>query len=248
MEIRTFGVGGRIRECERLLRESLRDRSGRLILLPIPTSRDNIYITGSSIETQEILQLIREGDALVGYNIPAALRERAERVGAPLYDGALDEDFLLANAALTARGTLGYLLTHSESDLADLSVGVVGYGRIGIGLIRLLLLFDTRLTVYTTRQSVALELCEMGISSSVIGADSDFSELDILINTAPARQIDESRLPPHLEIIDLASGSVFEPSERLVKLASIPDMMYPKTAGRLYAEAAIKGLWGEKLC
>lgn len=247
MEIRTFGVGGRIRECERLLCESLRDLSGRLILLPIPTSRDNIYITGSSTETEEILPLIREGDAIVGYNIPAALRQRAEQVGAPLYDGALDEAFLCANADLTARGTLGYLLTHSESDLADLSVGVVGYGRIGIRLIRLLLLFDTRLTVYTTRQSVALELCEMGISATVIGEDSDFSGLDILINTAPARQIDESRLPTDLETIDLASGSIFEPSERLVKLASIPDIMYPKTAGRLYAEAAIRELRGEKL-
>ena len=72
----------------------------------------------------------------------------------------------------------------------------------------------------------------------------DFSGIDLLINTAPARQVDEDSLPPDLDIIDLASGSIFPPSAGLVKLPSIPEQMFPITAGRLYAEAALRALEG----
>ena len=244
MEIRTFGSGGRQSECARILGERLSSRRGRLILLPIPTARDKKYITGTSYAVEDILPLLEKGVFVVGYNIPSAITDRARQVGALVYDAGEDEDFLCDNAELTARGAVGYLLTHGGRDLAELNIGVVGYGRIGIRLIRLLLLFGANLTVYTGRREVALELCEMGISACVIGDAPDLSELDILINTAPARQIDEADLPEKTEIIDLASGRAFEPSGRLTKLASIPDQTYPLTAGRLYAEAAIRAMEG----
>ena len=87
----------------------------------------------------------------------------------------------------------------------------------------------------------------MGLSTRLIGRENDFSGLDILINTAPARQIDDSMLQNDTKIIDLASGRVFDDSPRLIKLSSIPDTFYPITAGRLYADAIIRGLWGDKI-
>lgn len=244
MEIRTFGSGGRQGECARILEERLAARDGRLLLLPIPTSRDKKYITGTSTAVEDILPLLDRGTYVVGYNIPSAIADGAREAGVFVYDAGEDEDFLLDNAELTARGTLGYLLTHSQHDLSELNIGVVGYGRIGVRLIRLLLLFGANLAVYTGRRRVAMELCEMGLSAGVIGDELDLSSLDILINTAPARQINEADLPEKTDIIDLASGSIFKPSGRLVKLASIPDSMYPLTAGRLYAEAALRALGG----
>ncbi len=245
MEIRTFGGGRRLTECERLLWKSSDKLSyDRLILLPIPTARDNKYITGTTVTVGEIASMLDSHTAVAGYGIPREISHRARVVGAALYDSGLDEDFLCKNAELTARGALGYILTHSKSDLADTSVGVVGYGRIGIRLVRWLLPFGTRITVFTNRQSVALELCEMGISASVLDDGCDLSSLDLLINTAPARQLDESKIPEHTEIIDLASGSIFEPSGRLIKLASIPDAFYPLSAGRLYAEAILGAFGG----
>lgn len=244
MEIRTFGSGGRQSECARILGERLCSLCGRLILLPIPTARDKKYITGTSTTVENIIPMLERGTFVVGYNIPSIITEGARQAGAIVYDAGEDEDFLCDNAELTARGAVGYLLTHGGRDLAELNIGVVGYGRIGIRLIRLLLLFGANLTVYTGRREVALELCEMGISACVIGDSPDLSGLDILINTAPARQINEADLPEHTEIIDLASGRIFEPSGRLTKLASIPDQTYPLTAGRLYAEAALRAMEG----
>ena len=232
-------------ECNRLLSDApLGNRAGRLILLPIPTARDNKYITGTATGVGEIVKMLDADSCVAGYNIPREISDGASRTGAFVYDAALDEEFLVANAELTARGALGYILTHSKSDLSDMSVGVVGYGRIGIRLVRWLLPFGARITVYTNRPEVAVELGEIGISASLIGEKIDFSNLDLLINTAPAKQLDDSLIPPELMIIDLASGSIFEPSAKVIKLASIPDALYPITAGRLYAEGIIRAIGG----
>lgn len=247
MEIRTFGGGERLVECEGVLSGRLSRFEGELILLPVPTTRDNRYINGTDLTVDEILPLIKRNTAVTGYNIPKKILDRVVDVGARGFDAAMDEEFLTDNAELTARGTIGYILTNMKTDLSEMSVGVVGYGRIGMRLIRLLLLFGAKITLYTRRRETALEMCEMGISASVIGEECDFSGLDILINTAPARQIDESALPEATQIIDLASGSAFVPSERVVRLPSIPARYYPLTAGRLYAKAILRNLWGEEL-
>lgn len=242
MEIRSFGAGRRMRECERLIREMCASYSGMIILLPIPTTRDNIYISGTEKSISSLYPLFNSNTLLVGYNLPDFLVEKALLSGSRVFDAAKDEIFLAENAKISANGAMGYLLTNNSRDMADLRIGVVGYGRIGKEMVRLLLLFGADVTVYTGRKSVAVELGESCVGAVVLSEQSDFSRLDILINTAPARQIDESRLPDNLEIIDLASGNIFDSSDRLIKLASIPDVMYPHTAGRLYAEAIIRFL------
>ena len=142
MEIRTFGVGGRISECERILKDLLVKRGdGRLILLPIPTTRDNKYINVTSFTIDDISALLNSNSLVAGYNSPSQILSSAKVAGAKVYDAGLDEEFLTENAELTARGTIGYILTHTDKDIGEMKIGVVGYGRIGIRLIRWLLLF-----------------------------------------------------------------------------------------------------------
>ena len=236
MEILSFGGGRRLRECQRLLEITSGGLTGRLILLPIPTTRDNIYLNGSDMPLSSVSSLLRPGDTLAGYGILPHLASE----GVSVYDAALDERFLSANALISARGALGYLLTNFPRDIADMSLGLVGYGRIGRALLRYLLALGADPTVYTRREEIALELGAVGVKCSVLQSESDLSSLDILINTAPARQIDESRLGKETVILDLASGSIFSDSPRLVKLASIPEAYYPLTAGRLYAEGILR--------
>lgn len=237
MEIRTLGGGGRLRECERLLGEGkIANLCGKILLLPIPTTRDNKYINATDKPLTSVLPLAAEGTLVVGYNIPGWLREGIVESGGVVYDAAFDEKFLIRNAILTAKGAIGHILTSFDRDICDMNIGIVGYGRIGAELLRLLLLLGCAPTVYSTRESVALELCEMGVGAEVISDATDFSGITLLLNTAPARQIDASRLSPTAHIIELASGLNFDPSERLTKLGSIPDALYPITSGRFYAE------------
>ena len=230
MEIITFGVGGRQRECHRILSSTL-SGEGRLIVLPIPTSRDNKYITDTDRTVEDIKTMLDGSTLLAGYKLPPELY----RPGSVTYDASLDEDFLLENAVLTANGTLGYILTHSERDISRLKIGVVGYGRIGKELMRLLLLMGSSPRLYTTREETAVEMGKMGVDAEIIHNGSGIFGLDILINTAPARLIDTDCVSEETLIIDLASGRAIDPDERLVRLSSVPDTMYPKTAGELYA-------------
>ncbi len=242
MEIRTFGSGKRLRECERRL-SPLDLGVTLLLLLPIPTTRDKEYITGTSRGLSELYPLCTQGALVAGYGIPSDVREKMESLGARVFDAGLDEQFLLANAELSARGALAYLLTDTPLDITDMSIGVIGYGRIGRELSRLLLFLGAHLTVYTKRASLAADLAALGIDAEVISQDTDLAELDAVFNTAPESIISVERiaaLPEKTRIIDLASGSIFEPSARLTKLSSIPEAMYPISAGRLYSEAIIR--------
>lgn len=242
MEIRLISGGGRLRECKRILESALADKEGKILVLPIPTTRDNIFINSTAITIKSAVDFLDENPVVVGYGIPTEIVDRAEKIGVKVFDASKDEEFLLANAKISANGALGYILTHSLRDMGDMKIGIVGYGRIGREMTRLCLLFGANVRVYTAREGTAIELCEMGIDARIIDSDSDFSDIHILVNTTPKRQIAESKIPKEIEIIDLASGSIFEPSERLIKLSSIPEAFYPQTAGRLYAEAVLRFL------
>ncbi len=247
MEIRTFGVGERMKECCRLI--DLWDETfsfRRLFLLPIPTTRDKKTITGTDTSLAELCEQMREGDAVAGYAFPENIKERLALYGASVYDGANDEELLLRNAEVTARGAVGYILTESRLDLTDMHIGIIGYGRIGSCLLRYLLYLGAVVTVYTTRESVARELCESGVNSTT--ALDGLSDTDILINTAPAKLLSDGAAREYMRegrVIDLASGKIFPDSENLVKLASVPEKFYPKTAGKIYAEQILKFLTAE---
>ena len=251
MEIRTFGAGGRMEECRRVILESCDAfQFRRLFLLPIPTSRDKKLITGTDVGLSELAEEATLGDAVAGYDIPEGIKEKMALRGVWVYDGALDEELLIRNAEVTARGTLGYILTNFDRDITDMRLGIVGYGRIGSCLLRYLLYLGANVTVYTTRAKTALELCESGVAAST--AFDGLCELDILINTAPARLLsdrEEENLLSRGTVIDLASGRPFSESEGVVKLASVPEKFYPVSAGRIYAEGIMKFLsFGGGIC
>ena len=240
MEILSFGGGRRMREGVRLLESAVGPLSGRLILLPIPTTRDNIYINGTDLTLGSVVPLLTNESTLVGYNIPRDLVYNAEEVGAGVYDAGRDERFLMENAIISARGAIGYLLTNFTRDIADMKIGIIGYGRIGRALLRYLICLGSSPILYTGRQEVAVELGSSGIDCRVLGEGCDLGGLDILINTSPTSQISIDDLDPMTKIIDLASGKPFPTSDRVTKLSSIPDAMYPLTAGRLYAEGILR--------
>ena len=229
-----------MRECVRLLESVTGTLSGRLILLPIPTTRDNIYINGTDLTLGSVVPLLTSESTLVGYNIPRDLISNAEAVGTAVYDAGRDERFLMENAIISARGAIGYLLTNFTRDIADMKIGIVGYGRIGRALLRYLICLGSSPILYTGRQEVAVELGSSDVDCRVLGEECDLAGLDILINTSPTAQISIEELDPMTKIIDLASGKPFPTSDRVTKLSSIPDAMYPLTAGRLYAEGILR--------
>jgi hypothetical protein len=242
MEIRTFDVGGRTVECARIISEKLLcNPHRRAFILPIPSTRDKVHITGCETALSEMAEEAGCGDIVAGYGIPDKIKDILTSQGASVYDGCADEEFLALNAEVTARGTLGYLLCECDKDLPDLRIGIIGYGRIGSCLLRYLLFLGAQVTLFTRREEVAVELCEAGVMAST--DIYDLCSQDIVINTAPARLFDEreaARLMKEVRVIELASGKNFPDSENLVRLPGIPEKMYPTSAGRIYAQQIVK--------
>jgi hypothetical protein len=92
------------------------------------------------------------------------------------------------------------------------------------------------------------ELSSLGIETRDTYLERDFSSLDIIVNTAPARVICESdvaTLSPHVKIMELASGNALDGVPRVTKFPSIPEVMYPHSAGEIYAEYIAMQLSGE---
>lgn len=244
MSIETYGTDERLRVAAAQL---LPNAVGRhIVLLSVPTTRDGIHVTGTEIPLSETLSGVGVGSVVVGYGMPASYIADVAARGALALELSKDEEYLTDNAYITAVGALGYLLTTDFRIPRDAVYGIVGYGRIGSRLLRLLLFLGARAVVYTTRPTTQLELGECGVKSVCIsdsqGAAFDFSGVDILINTAPrdmSKSFPTGRVPDGMRVIELASGDNFHGISGVEPLPSLPGRMYPVSSGRAYAAATL---------
>lgn len=243
MEILTYGNGERLLACSSAVAAGC-PGDCRIIILPIPTTRDGKTVAGTDVSLSEVCSRVERGMLVAGYSIPEEMAAEIVSRGGNIYDGSLDEELILANARLTAYGTLGWLLTNGSLAPEELAVGLVGYGRIGKELLRLLLFLGYKVRVYSSCADTRTTLSEHGIEVRDSRCGIDFSGLDILINTAPAPLISRKarRGNSELLILDLASGKYLEGIEGVVKLPSVPEKYFARGAGRLYAERILKRL------
>ena len=257
MKIENYGTGERCTEAMRLLVEWAGTKQGvpgveRVILLPIPSTRDGVNLCGSDIPLTDILNDVKSGELIIGYSIPDSVAEYITSRGAQPCDVAKDERFLDENAVLTAIGALEYLLTISNRAPSDLTVGIIGYGRIGSHLARILLFLGAKIIIYTSKNLTRVELGVLGVENRCINYTTpnlgDIEEIDVLFNTAPTKLDDcfpGGKIPQGLEVIELASGNNFEGVTGVTKLPSIPERNYPKSAGRAYFRAIKRFMRGD---
>ncbi len=248
MEILTYGAGERLRVCSSAVASEYAGDC-RLIILPIPTTRDKRTVTGTDTELSEVCRQVERGTLVAGYGIPDRLEREISDRGGYIYDASLDEELLSENAELTALGTVGWILNNIKAAPSELRFGIVGFGRIGSRLLRYLLFLGARVRVYSGRSETMRELSELGIECVDHRSSADFSGLDVLINTAPARIVNARSVSKRegLAVIDLASGKYLDDIEGVVKLPSVPEKCFPVSAGRLYAKR-IAEHFADRLC
>lgn len=233
--------------CRKILEESVALAPYKMLtILPIPTTRDGVHITGSDTPLTELLSSAGEGCAVVGYGIPASVTQRLRSLGCAVVDSECDEGFLERNAALTAVATLGIVLSSEERDPSELDIGIVGYGRIGKRLLRLFLSLGSRVRIYTTRQRTALCLADSGVDATDVSTLRIPYRHDLLINTAPSPVLDTGESFPHgMRILELASGDNFH-GVSVERCPSLPAKCFPVSAGKAWAESVIRLLGGAR--
>ncbi len=241
MYIKVYNNDERSEACLDVLRASrLPSTVKGLCLLPIPSTSDGVHIRGCSDERLSDI-IPKSGVVYCGYAIPTDIARMLQDGGGIVSDASLDEDFLLDNAYLTSLASLGYILHTYSIDLSRPIVGVVGYGRIGSSLTRMLLSLGIPIRVYTSREDLRLELGSLGVSSSGYFSDASFDGVDLIVNTAPSITLSP---PADIPILELASGDNF-PENTVTRLPALPAKHYPRSAGRIWANAILRAIFRE---
>lgn len=255
MKIENYGKGERCLLAMRYLlldeRLSHIENIERLILLPIPSARDGVHITGTDKLISELLMDINPHDLVVGYNIPAEDKDVIIHSGGDFLDVSLDEKFTLDNAELSALGALGYILTSIKEAPLDSKYGIIGYGRIGKRLCEMLMYLGGYVRVYSSSNMTRLTLSKYGVDNLSYDKDAhcvpEIDDIDILINTAPTHlesTFKNHKVPEHMRVIELASGENFKGVEGITSLQSIPENFYPKSAALIYYKAIMRAILG----
>ncbi len=248
MNIEKYGDSKRCRVAKELFERAI-DRL-RLVFLPIPTSKDGKHLNCADKTFENLISETEPQTLVVGYKIPKAICDEILNKKAKYIDLSLDEQFLVENAKISAEGALGYVLTSSEKSVSDMKIGIVGYGRIGKELFRLLSFMGGDLKIFTSSESTAKELGGLGVKTSLsVGGVRDFSGLDIVINTAPtdlSPSFNEGKIPEGMRVIELASGENFKGVKGIERLPSIPEKMYHYSGGYIYFKAITRFLKEEQ--
>lgn len=235
-------------------------KSSKIIVLPLPISKDGIYINSifktNMIELSKILALISKDQIVIGGkfsdNIKAVCLER----GIKYMDYFEDEAFQIQNALLSAEGAIYYAKEKLSGCIYGSDVAVLGFGRIGKILAYLLRSQGAKITVYARKGvdctwSELIGFKSVKIKNLALKSNMDFSgkHYDIIFNTIPyqiinddvARDIDKNTL-----IVDLASAPYGIDTDIAQKYnlnycreLSIPGRYAPKAAGKILGNTII---------
>lgn len=155
-----------------------------------------------------------------------------------------NDAYIRENALISAEGALFAAMSRVDFALRGASCAVVGYGRIGRELTRLLLSLGADVCVVARREASRLQaMCDGAKAYDVAETAHAFRGVQILFNTVPSRIITREHLQsllPGALIMELASppyGFDMEAAKELglnaVLESGIPSRYAPRTAARL---------------
>lgn len=242
-----------------------------VLVLPLPATRDGETVfcplaPAAAVGLAELARAVsntaqRNGKAplIFGGCLPGAWREALEKAGGRVVDYFDREDVQIRNAQITAEGAVMTAMELLDVTLMGASVTVVGYGRIGQLLSRLLRAMGAEVTVVARRaESRAWAVSDGCRAVDVTELGEACRPSVVVFNTAPTPLLDGTvlDLPKScVAVIDLASlpGGVSATVEkavsqrgwpRVVRALSIPGRYAPVTAGQVIADA-IMDAWGK---
>lgn len=124
-----------------------------------------------------------------------------------IYSFLENERFQAVNARLTAEGALMTMLELCEKGLDDITVFILGFGRIGAALTRILAKLDVRVDIATNS---SIRPAHAFARKILPLKEFCFEDYDIIVNTVPSSIVSDK------ELMSMGSGSIY------IDLASHP--------------------------
>lgn len=227
--------------------------SSKYIILPVPASRNkkviNAPFSNSDIVLSEKL-FSNLKNKVVFAGIVSSLIEDVKPSGLYIRDYYQREDFLIPNALLTAEGAVSIALKEYGKSIFSSRCLVVGFGRIGKTLAKLLKNMGAKVTV-SARSVKDVSLAKIsGFETTNVSKINEKADFDLIFNTVPALVLNEDvlgYLSSARMIIDLASSpggtdklAVEELGIKLIPALGIPGKCFPEAAGEIIADVIYK--------
>ncbi|MDI6631907.1 MAG: dipicolinate synthase subunit DpsA [Bacillota bacterium] len=185
------------------------------------------------------------------------LLELADRLRFRLVEVAERDDFAILNSIPSAEGAIQIAMEYLPVTIHSSSAFVLGFGRVGLTLARMLNGLGAVTTVVARDPAQRARAVEMGCRAADFGRlPAIAGEADVIFNTVPALVVTARVLKctrPDVLIVDLATkpgGTDFEAAARLGRRAmlapALPGKVAPKTAGRILGQVVADLLVQEK--
>jgi dipicolinate synthase subunit A len=213
-----------------------------------------VYVRSLLTEvTIEIAQSLEAGSILFSRGISDKVKSILDDKNISFYNLLHEETFIVKNAYLTAEGALGHIIFNTETSLRQISALVLGYGRVGKSLTKILKDNYAYCAVATddeTEFSIATIVADEVYNLSNYKEKLD--DFSVIINTIPKKILEGEALKlinKDCFILDLASkpgGVDFDQAKKLqlkfLHALGVPGKVAPKTAGLYIKEIIMKVL------
>jgi dipicolinate synthase subunit A len=236
---------GRVVKC-RAPEECLIDINA--VILPVPGINEKGLIYCPLLEeplalTGELLAKIPDGvPVFVGVARPL-LNQMASRKGVRLIELMKLDEVAILNSIPSAEGAVQMAMEMLPVTIHGSSACVLGFGRTGVTLARLLGVMGARTSVVARRPEHLARITEMNLIPVPFDLMPDYlGDADVIFNTVPSLVLTGEvleKVSSEAVIIDLASapgGTDFRRAESLgikaVLAPGLPGKVAPKTAGR----------------
>lgn len=227
--------------------------SSKYIILPVPASRNKKVINAPFSNADIVLSeklFSNLKNKVVFAGIVSSLIEDVKPSGLYIRDYYQREDFLIPNALLTAEGAVSIALKDYGKSIFSSRCLVVGFGRIGKILAKLLKNMGAKVTV-SARSVKDISLAKIsGFETTNVSKINEKADFDLIFNTVPALVLDAavlSFLSSARMIIDLASApggtdkfAAEELGIKLIPALGIPGKCFPEAAGEIIADVIYK--------
>lgn len=217
------------------------------IIFPLPSVRSDGSLNTAFANTNIFFDE-EELEILKSKPVFASMRDRLIRAypelkSAKIYDYAARDDFAILNAVPTAEGAIECAMSAYEGTIAGSRSLVVGFGRIGKVLAKLLNALGSKVTVSARKTSDIAFIDALGYKAVNTEGLKEIKDIDLVFNTVPSMIFNEELLKNtdrNTLVIDLASlpgGVDFEAARALridaQRALSLPGKCAPKAAGEI---------------
>ncbi len=234
------------------------------VILPLPASADGVRVncpmadpeSPQRLKLAKLLDAMPTGAPVLGGRFTPAFKSMAEAAGHRAWDYFESEELQIKNAVPTAEGAISIAMNELPVTLHGSRAAVIGYGRVGRTLARLLTALGAHVTV-AARKGVDLawaancgcDTLRIQVHDGVSSLSALGSGYDVIFNTVPYWLFDGNVLAGICRstlIIDLASApggvdsrAAGECGVRVIWALSLPGKCSPYTAGNIICDTIL---------